>query len=149
MNDSYLNDLKKIYDDNKTSPFIQEVCEYFATKQEYEDGSYTEEIEPAQIVEPVYTLFMLQRRENILDELAYIRKKYPDLFSYVNPLYENILIHMDTQSLEDENAKKLCAALENKISSEDIKSKIENLTDTYEDLSEALDKFYSYLHSFS
>lgn len=149
MNDSYINELKKIYDDKKVSPFIQEVCEYFATRQEYNDESYTQEIEPKEIVEPVYTLFMLQRRELILDELSYVRKRYPNLFSYVEPLYENILVHMDMRSLEEENALRLSMAIDNKVSSSDISAKVENLTDSCEDLTEALDKFYSYLHSFS
>ncbi len=149
MNDSYINDLKKLYDDKKVSQFIQEVCEYYATKHEYEDGSYTEEIEPREIVEPVYTLFILQRRELILDELSYVRKRYPNLFAYVEPLYQNILIHMDMRSLESENANRLHIAMNEKVSSAEIFDKVEALTGTYDDLSEALDKFYGWLHSFS
>ncbi len=148
MNDNYTNELQKLYDDIHVSSFIQEVCEYYATLEDYEDGAYTEEIEPREIVEPVYTLFLLQRRETMLDELSYVRKKYPHLFSSVSELYEKILTNMDIRSLESENAHRLVSALDGKVASALIYDEIENLSERYEDLSEALDPFYSWLHRF-
>ncbi len=148
MKESINNELHKLYDDTRISPFIQEICEYYATRQDYEDGSYIEEIEPEEIVESVYMLFLLQRRETILDELKSISKRYPNLFTSISCLYNNILIHMDVRPLEKENAIRLSEAIDHKASPEQLVSKIEELTDRYDDLSEALDPFYSWLHSF-
>ncbi len=146
MKESYTNELQKLYDDTHVSPLLQEVCEYYASNEDYEDGSYIEEIEPREIVEPVYMLFLLQRRETILDELGYIRKHYPNLYTTVASLYENILIHMDVRPLEEENSQRLSTALEEKYSPSQILSKIEELADSYEEMSEALDSFYAWLH---
>jgi hypothetical protein len=148
MKESINNELHKLYDDTRISPFIQEVCEYYATRQDYEDGSYIDEIEPREIVEPVYTLFILQRRETLLDELGSISKRYPNLFTAIADLYNEILIHMDVRPLEKENASRLSLAISEKASGEQIVGKIEELADRYDDLSEALDPFYSWLHSF-
>ncbi len=148
MKESYTNELHKLYDDTRVSPFIQEICEYYASKQDYEDGSYIDEIESPEIVEPVYTLFLLQRRETLLDELNGVMKHYPNIFSAVSKLYENILIHMDVRPLEAENAERLSQAMEEKVSADLILGKIEELADRYDDLSEALDPFYSWLHSY-
>ncbi|SDB54944.1 hypothetical protein [Butyrivibrio sp. INlla16] len=148
MNESYTFELQKLYDDPHVSPFIQEVCEYYASKADYGDGSDREEIEPSEIVEPVYTLFLLQRRETLLDELSYIHKKYPHLFASVEQLYEDILIHMDIRPLESETAARLSLALDEKVSAGAITEKIENLCDSYEDIGEALDPFYGWLHAF-
>ncbi len=146
MKESYTNELQKLYDDNHVCPLLQEVCEYYASKQDYEDGSYKEEIEPREIVEPVYMLFLLQRRESILDELNYISRRYPELFSAVSGLYNNILVHMDIRPLEEENSKRLSNAIDAKYSADQITGKIEELSDIYEEMSEALDPFYSWLH---
>jgi hypothetical protein len=149
MKESYTNELQKLYDDERVSPFIQEICEYYASSRDYEDGSYIEEIEPQEIVEPVYILFFLQRRETLLDELSYVKKKYPALFEAVTDLYEEILINMDLRALESKSSKRLVKAMDGKIASAQIFDKIEELADRYDELSEALDPFYSWLHSFS
>ncbi|WP_029323670.1 hypothetical protein [Butyrivibrio sp. AE3004] len=148
MKESFTTELQKLYDDSHVSPFIQELCEYYASGYGYEDGSYQDEIEPREIVEPVYTLFLLQRRETMLDELSYIRKKYPHLFSSIEQLYEDILINMDVRILESKCESRLVKALENKVTSEEIYQKVENLCLSYDDLCEALDPFYSWLHTF-
>ncbi len=148
MKESINNELHKLYDDTRISPFTQEICEYFATRQDYEDGSYIEEIEPAEIVESVYMLFLLQRRETMLDELQSISKRYPNLFTAIAELYNTIVIHMDVRPLEKENATRLSQAISEKATPEQIVNKIEELTDRYDELSEALDPFYSWLHAF-
>ena len=147
MNTDCINELKKLYDDPRVSPILQEVCEYYASASDYEEGSYEEEIEPRGIVEPVYLLFLLQRRESMLDELSYIRKRYPALFAVVSPLYDTILTHMDVASLERETAEKLCSATGGGHTASKLISKAEELSEYYDDISEALDPFYSYLHS--
>ena len=148
MNESFTLELQKLYDDSHVSPFIQEVCEYYASKADYGEDEGRDDIEPSKIVEPVYTLFLLQRREILLDELIYIRKKYPHLFLAVEQLYEDILIHMDIRPLEAENAERLSHALDEKASATDITEKIEALCSIHEDLLEALDPFYDWLHTF-
>ncbi|WP_408069756.1 hypothetical protein [Butyrivibrio sp. JL13D10] len=148
MKESFTLELQKLYDDTHVSPLVQEVCEYYASGIDYEDGSYMEEIEPREIFEPVYTLFLLQRRESILDELSYVRKKYPHLFTCVEQLYEDILIHMDVSSLEKENVQKLISALNDKPDSDEIFNKIESLCSRYENISDALDAFCSWIHNF-
>jgi tetrahydromethanopterin S-methyltransferase subunit B len=55
---------------------------------------------------------------------------------------------MDVRPLEKENASRLSLAISEKASGEQIVGKIEELADRYDDLSEALDPFYSWLHSF-
>ena len=148
MSDIKIDELQKLYDNPKVGTLVQEICEYYATRQDYEDGSYIEEIEPEEIVESVYMLFLLQRRETMLDELQSISKRYPNLFTAISGLYNTILIHMDVRPLEKENATRLSLAISEKASPEQIVNKIEELTDRYDDLSEALDPFYSWLHSF-
>ena len=146
MNNSYTSELQKLYDDTHVSPLLQEVCEYYASKQDYEDGSYIEEIEPREIVEPVYMLFLLQRRETVIDELRYIMKHYPNLYKAVAALHEKILINMDIRPLEAESSDRLSKAIDEKYSATQITQKIEELADNYEEMSEALDPFYSWLH---
>ena len=148
MKESLTLELQKLYDDSHVSPLVQEVCEYYASGLDYEDGSYMEEIEPREIFEPVYILFLLQRRESYLDEFSYIRKKYPHLFTSVEQLYEDILIHMDVNALEKTNADKLSSALDNKITSEEIFDKINSLCMQKDDISDALDGFCSWIHNF-
>ncbi|WP_155834000.1 hypothetical protein [Butyrivibrio sp. VCD2006] len=148
MNESFTIELQKLYDDSHVSPFIQEICEYYASKSDYDDGEGMDDIEPSEIVEPIYTLFLLQRRETLLDELSFVRKKYPHLFTCVEQLYEDILIHMDIRPLEAENAKRLSKALDEKVSADQITEKIEDLCSRTEDLCEALDPFYEWIHRF-
>ncbi|WP_155829699.1 hypothetical protein [Butyrivibrio sp. AC2005] len=148
MKESFTLELQKLYDDSHVSPLVQEVCEYYASGLDYEDGSYMEEIEPREIFEPVYTLFLLQNREGSLYELSYIHKKYPHLFTSVEQLYEDILIHMDVNALETENAKKLSEALNSKTTSEEIFTKINSLCAQNDDISDALDAFCSWIHNF-
>ena len=139
-------ELQKIYDDPHISPLLQEVCEYYASHNDYENGTYQEEIEPREIVEPVYMLFLLQRRESVLDELQYISRHYPNLFSEVSELYNLILVNMVIRPLEEDTAGRLSHALDDRLSPEQLLNKIEELTDRYDDLSEALDRFYSFIH---
>ena len=146
MKETTTNELQKLYNDTRINPILVEICEYYASKQDYEDGSYSEEIEPPEIVEPVYTLFLLQRRETILDELRLISRRYPSIFAAISLLYEEILIHMDIRPLEEEKSKILSDAIGGKYTPQQLLQKIEELTDNYEELSEALDKFYSWLH---
>ena len=146
MKDYYTTELKKLYDDNHVCLLLQEVCEYYSSLEDYEDGSYEDEIEPRKIVEPVYTLFILQRRETMLDEMAYIGKHYPSLFSAISKLYNNILIHMDVCTLEKETAESLSLALDEKFKASQLTEKIEELADNYDELSEALDQFYGWIH---
>ena len=148
MKESFTLELQKLYDDSHVSPLVQEVCEYYASGLDYEDGSYMEEIEPRQILEPVYTLFLLQRRESILDEFTYIRKKYPHLFGCAEQLYEDILIHMDVNALEKENAKKLSDALSGKVTPDEISLKIDSVCGLNEDIFDAFDAFCSWIHKF-
>jgi hypothetical protein len=148
MNDSYTNELKKLYDDAKVCSLLQEVCEYYATRSGYEDNSLEDEIEPREIVEPVYMLFLLQQREQILDELNYICKRYPNLFSAIKPLYDDILVHMDVRPLESENAHRLSVAMDGKVASAQIYDEIERICSRCENLSEAVDEFYGWLHRF-
>ncbi len=146
MKNSYTSELQKLYDDTRVCPLLQEVCEYYASRQDYEDGSYIEEIEPREIVEPVYMLLLLQRRESIIDELSYVMKHYPHLYKGVCALHEEILINMDIRPLEEECSVRLSNAIEGKYSPTQIIQKIEELADNYEEMSEALDPFYSWLH---
>lgn len=147
MKDYYTLELQKLYDDSHVSPLVQEICEYYASVLDYEDGSYMEEFEPRDILEPVYLLFLLQRREQILDEFSYVHKKYPHLFTCVEQLYEDILIHMDVNALENNAADRLVAALNNKITSEDVFNKLESLCERHDDISEAIDEFCAWIHN--
>ena len=65
MSEKKIDELQKLYDNPRIGAFVQEICEYYATSDSYEDNSYQEEIEPRDLTEAVYTLFCLQCRERV------------------------------------------------------------------------------------
>jgi hypothetical protein len=146
MEDKIYDELQKLYDNKKLGALIQEICEYYATKDSYEENSYEDEIEPPEIVESVYTLFCLQSREQILDEFDTVRKKYPSVYERVCDLHETLLVNMDYRTLEDSCAITIADLVEGTTVS-DIISQVEICSRSCETLSEALDRFYKYLHS--
>jgi hypothetical protein len=146
MDEKIYDELQKLYDNKRLGDLMQEMCEYFATRDSYEDNSYEDEIEPPEIVESAYVLFCLQSREQILDEFAIIRKKYPAVYEKIGPLHETILINMDYRALEEKSAATIAGYLEG-ASVSDILAQVETYSRSSESLSEALDKFYKYIHS--
>ncbi|MCR5669525.1 MAG: hypothetical protein K6G10_00825 [Butyrivibrio sp.] len=146
MDDKIISELQKLYDNNKVGALVQEICEYYATREDYEDNSYEDEIEPPEIVESAYILFCLQSRERILDEFALVRKRYPSLYESIRHLDETILINMDYRSLESSAASVISGLVEGS-SSSDIIAQAEICSRSSNSLSEALDKFYKYLHA--
>lgn len=146
MNDKKIDELQKLYDNSKVGALVQEICEYYATRDDYEDNSYQEEIEPHEVVESVYILFCLQSREQILDEFSLIQKKYPSLYTCVSALYNNLLVNMDYRRLETCSAQKI-AEYARDISSDEVLSQADSFSRSEISLSEAMDKFYSWLHS--
>ncbi len=146
MNDKIYDELQKLYDNDRVGALVQEICEYYATKDSYEDNSYEDEIEPPEIVESAYTLFCLQSREQILDEFSIVRKRYPAIYETVSDLHESLLVNMDYRPLEDSCAITIASLVEGTTVA-DILSQVETCARTSENLSEALDKFYKYLHS--
>ncbi len=174
MEEKILEELQKLYDNSRIGALVQEICEYFATKDNYEDGSYEDEIEPPEITEAVYTLFCLQAREQILDELTLVSKKFPALYERVRDFHQLLLVNMDCKSLEESSAKAILQySVSGRSSGTDVSSQIDvssqEMADagesisaadtarildqvelcvrTTDSLSEALDKFYRYLHS--
>lgn len=145
MSSEKIDELQKLYDDPKVDSFLQEICEYYATKEGYADSSYEEEIEPEEIIEPVYILFCLQKREQILDTFSYIGKKYPLLFASIEPIYNKILINMDYQSLQSECEHQLVKSFPGTVSAE-IYDKVEALGKS-KDLTAAIDSFYLWLQT--
>lgn len=146
MNDKKIDELQKLYDNSKVGALVQEICEYYATREDYEDNSYQEEIEPHEVVESVYILFCLQSREQILDEFSLIRKKYPSLYTCVSALHNNLLVNMDYRPLEASSAQKIAEYVKD-TSSDEVLSHADTFSRTENSLSEAMDKFYSWLHS--
>jgi hypothetical protein len=146
MSENKFDELQKLYDNSRIGSLVQEICEYFATKDGYEDNSYQDEIEPPEIVESVYLLFCLQSRERILDEFAIVQKKYPDLYQSVSGMHNTLLINMDYRALEKECGSKIASYVKD-TSSEQVISQVDSCSRSSENLSEALDKFYTWLHS--
>ncbi len=196
MEEKIIDELQKLYDNSRIGALVQEICEYFATKDNYENGSYEDEIEPPELTEAAYTLFCLQAREQILDEFALVSKKYPSIYDTVRDFHQTLLVNMDYRSLE-ESAAGTIAGLSGKTfghatgessgdgsmsagvhvdshddgsmagvtsgdnskagasnpgsassaTVSDILSQTELCVRTSDNLSEALDKFYRYLHS--
>ena len=93
MSEKIFDELQKLYDNSKVGALVQEICEYYATSDSYEDNSYQDEIEPRDLTEAVYTLFCLQCREQILDEFALVRKKYPTLYEPVSGFHNTLLVN--------------------------------------------------------
>lgn len=146
MEEKIISELQKLYSNDKVGALVQEICEYYASRGDYESGSYEDEIEPPEIVEPIYILFCLQSRERILDEFQIVRKRYPALYSCVSALCDRLLVNMDYAALEKECAG-VVASYAGNISSADVLSSVEMCCRSSENLSAALDKFYGYLHS--
>ena len=146
MSEKKFDELHKLYDNSKIGSLVQEICEYFATQDDYEDNSYQDEIEPPEITESVYLLFCLQSREQILDELSIVQKKYPDLYRSVSGMHNTLLINMDYRFLENNCAQKIADHAKD-TSVEDVLMHVDSFTRSSNSLSEAVDKFYSWLHS--
>jgi hypothetical protein len=145
MGNVKIDELQKLYDDPKTDSFLQEICEYYATRCDYTEDSFQEEIEPAEIMEPVYTLFCLQKREEILDEFEYIHQKYPHLFESVSGFCNRILTNMDYRALQSECEHQLVTAVGH-ISSAEIYDRIETICRNEADFSKGVDQFFQWLH---
>jgi hypothetical protein len=146
MNDKKIDELQKLYDNSKVGALVQEICEYYVTRDDYEDNSYQEEIEPHEVVESVYILFCLQSREQILDEFSLIQKKYPSLYTCVSALHNNLLVNMDYRLLEASSAQKI-ADYAKDTTSDEVLTHADTFSRSESSLSEAMDKFYSWLHS--
>jgi len=146
MNEKIFDELQKLYDNKKIGALVQEICEYYATKDSYEDGSYEDEIEPPEIVESAYVLFCLQSREQILDEFSLIAKKYPALYQMVSAFHSNLLVNMDFHSLEEKSALLISQHLSD-TSPDEVITQAEVFSRSSQTLSEALDRFYKWLHS--
>ena len=145
MNEKIFDELQKLYDNQKVGALVQEICEYYATRDSYEDGSYEDEIEPPEIVESAYTIFCLQSREQILDEFALVRKKYPALYLSVSSFHSNLLVNMDYRSLEEKSATLISEQMTD-TSPDEVLAQADIFSRSSENLSEALDKFYKWLH---
>ncbi len=143
MSEKKFDELQKLYDNTKIGDLVQEICEYYATRDNYEESSYGEEIEPPEIVEAAYILFCLQSREQILDEFDIVRKRYPGLYEGVSPLHSTLLVNMDIRVLEDEKARIISGRSGR--SKEDILREVETFTRSSDNLSEALDRFFKWL----
>ena len=146
MSEKKFDELQKLYDNSKIGDLVQEICEYFATKDGYEDNTYQDEIEPPELVESVYLLFCLQCREQILDEFSVVQKKYPELYNSVSGIHNTLLINMDYRALED-NCGKIIAAHAKGTLSEEVLSHVDTCVRTSNSLSEGIDKFYIWYHS--
>ena len=145
MNEKKLDELQKLYDNPRIGAFVQEICEYYATSDSYEDNSYQDEIEPRDLTEAVYTLFCLQCREQILDELSLVGRKYPGVYESVKTLHNKLLVNMDYRLLEKECTGIITAHKPN-VTPQDILDHVESCTRSSDTLSDALDKFYNWLH---
>lgn len=144
MSEKKFDELQKLYDNPRIGSLVQEICEYCATKDSYEDNSYQDDIEPPEITESVYTLFCLQSREQILDEFSIVQKKYPELYGFLKGMHNTLLVNMDITLLEKECAGKI-AAYSQGIAASDVLSKTEAFTRSSDNLSSAVDKFYKWL----
>ena len=146
MSEKKFDELHKLYDNSKVGSLVQEICEYYATQDDYEDNSYQDEIEPPEIVESIYLLFCLQSREQILDELSIVQKKYPDLYSSVSGMHNTLLINMDYRTLEKSCGQKIADHAKD-TTLEEVLSHADSYARSSTSLSEAVDKFYTWLHS--
>lgn len=143
MSENKIDELQKLYDNKKIGALVQEICEYYATRDNYEDNSYEDEIEPPEIVEAAYILFCLQSREQILDEFDIVRKRYPALYLGVQNLHNTLLVNMDYRTLEEKSA----GAISEKSGrpKDEIIMQVETFCRVSDNLSEALDKFFKWL----
>ena len=146
MSEKRFDELQKLYDNSKIGDLVQEICEYYATKDSYEDNSYQDEIEPTELVEAVYLLFCTQCREQILYEFGLVQKKYPELYKSISGIHETLLINMDYRPLEDSCSKTVCQYAEG-IAPAEVLREVDSCARTSDSLSEAVDKFYRWFHS--
>ncbi len=146
MSENKFDELQKLYNNERIGDLLQEICEYYVTRDGYEDNSYEDEIEPPEIVESAYILFCLQCREQILDELLVVKKKYPQIYSSISELHNTLLINMDYSLLEKEKAGVIADFVKD-TTADEVLSQIEVFSRSSKNLSEGLDKFYSWLHS--
>ena len=146
MSEKIIDELQKLYDNDRVGDFVQEICEYYVTKNSYEDGSYENEIEPPEIMESSYILFSLQCREQILDELMIVKKKYPLVYSAVSDFHNTLLINMDYRSLEKEKAG-VIAGFMTGTTAEEVLLQVESNCLSSKNLSEGLDKFFSSINN--
>ena len=146
MSEKKFDELQKLYDNPKIGALVQEICEYYATNDADEEGSYQDEIEPHEIVESVYLLFCLQCREQILDEFALVQKKYPELYTSVCGMHNTLLINMDYRALEESCGSKI-AEYARDTSLSEVLSHADSFARSSESLADAVDKFYTWLHS--
>lgn len=146
MENKIIDELQKLYDNSKVGALVQEICEYYATGDGYEDNAYQDEIEPRELTESVYLLFCLQSREQILDEFAIIRKKYPDLYSCIGTIHNTLLVNMDYRGLEESCCLKISAYAAD-TSKEEVLAQADTYARSSDNLSEAVDKFYKWLKS--
>ena len=146
MSEKKFDELQKLYDNTKVGALVQELCEYYATKDGYEENSYQDEIEPHEIVESIYILFCLQSREQILDELSIVQKKYPSIYASIGALHNTLLVNMDYHALEKECALKI-ADYAKDTTADEVTRHADTFARSSASLSEAMDKFYSWLHS--
>lgn len=146
MENKKIDELQKLYDNSKVGALVQEICEYYATNEDPGDGSSEDALEPREVVDAVYLLFCLQSREQILDEFNIVRKRYPDLYTSVSSLHNTLLVSMDYRALEADCCQKISAYAVD-TSKEEVLAHADTFVRTGENLSEAVDKFYSWLHS--
>ncbi len=146
MSEKKFDELQKLYSNNKIGSLVQEICEYYATKDGYEDNSYQDEIEPPEIVESIYLLFCIQSREHILDEFALVQKKYPELYTSLSGIHNTLLVNMDYRSLEQSCAQKIAEHAKD-TSCEEVLSHADTFSRASDTLAEAVDKFYLWLRS--
>lgn len=146
MTENIIDELQKLYDNDRIGDLVQEICEYYVTRSSYEDGSYEDEIEPPEIMESSYILFCLQCREQILDELVIVKKKYPEIYSSVSGFHNTILVNMDYRSLEKEKAR-IISDFAPGTTSDEVLSQVETCCRLSKNLSEAIDKYFMWLHS--
>lgn len=143
MENKKFDELQKLYDNSKVGALVQEICEYFVTN---EDESGDTSLEPKEVVNAVYMLFCLQSREQILDEFAIVRKRYPELYTAVSSFHETLLVNMDYRSLEEDCCLKISAYAVD-TSKEEVLAHADTFVRSCDNLSEAVDKFYSWLKS--
>lgn len=146
MENKKFDELQKLYDNSKVGALVQEICEYFVTNEDPEDDSEDTSIEPKEVVNAVYMLFCLQSREQILDEFAIVRKRYPELYTAVSSFHENLLVNMDYRALEDDCCLKISAYAAD-TSKEEVLAHADTFVRSCDNLSEAVDRFYTWLHS--
>ena len=146
MSEKIIDELQKLYDNDRIGDLVQEICEYYVTRNSYLDGSYENEIEPPEIMESSYILFCLQCREQILDELMLVKRKYPSVYSAISDFHNTLLINMDYRSLEKEKAKVIAGFVKG-TTADEVLRQIESNCLSSKNLSKGLDKFFSWIHS--